>query len=207
MCAGKHFGTVVEDVARTPYFVGDTVRVTFQSACPRNNVRTGDTFLQVQKLQEETGRWITVSVLTLDVKQRVAMKRHSTLVWALSLSQYSNCCAHWGHLRSSAEAAGKPETLDNSKHTLKCQSQHCFRVTLDNTGSVCRKLCLDLEHRDARGDRTLGHCKRALFVIAEFFHSICCCVRSKHLTNRVMELKELTRPCITARTLSITVLP
>ena len=59
--AGKHFGTVVEDVARTPYFVGDTVKVTFQSACPRNNVRTGDTFLQVQKLQEETGHWITGS--------------------------------------------------------------------------------------------------------------------------------------------------
>lgn len=57
---GKHFGTVVEDVARTPYFVGDTVKVTFQSACPRNNVRTGDSFLQVQKLQEETGHWTTV---------------------------------------------------------------------------------------------------------------------------------------------------
>ena len=61
MCAGSHFGAVVSDVAKTPYKIGDTVKVTFQSACPRNNVRTGDTFLAVQKLDEETGDWTTVS--------------------------------------------------------------------------------------------------------------------------------------------------
>nr|QOL01216.1 putative extracellular protein TR9_024 [Trebouxia lynnae] len=57
---GSHFGTVVHDVLKTPYHVNDTVTVTFQSACPRNNVRTGDTFLAVQKLQDDTGEWITV---------------------------------------------------------------------------------------------------------------------------------------------------
>lgn len=59
--AGSHFGSVVSDVLSTPYKIGDTVTVTFQSACPRNNVRTGDTFLAVQKLDEDTGDWTTVS--------------------------------------------------------------------------------------------------------------------------------------------------
>lgn len=62
---GSHFGTVVHDVLKTPYRVNDTVTVTFQSACPRNNVRTGDTFLAVQKLQEDTGEWTTVHLLPL----------------------------------------------------------------------------------------------------------------------------------------------
>lgn len=57
---GSHFGAVTQDVLKAPYHVDDTVTVTFQSACPRNNVRTGDTFLKVQKLQEGTGKWTTV---------------------------------------------------------------------------------------------------------------------------------------------------
>ena len=61
MVAGSHFGSVTHDVLKTPYDVNDTVSVTFQSACPRNNVRTGDTFLAVQKLQQDTGEWSTVS--------------------------------------------------------------------------------------------------------------------------------------------------
>ena len=59
--AGSHFGAVTQDVLKAPYHADDTVTVTFQSACPRNNVRTGDTFLKVQKLQEDTGEWTTVS--------------------------------------------------------------------------------------------------------------------------------------------------
>ena len=65
VCAGSHFGAVVSDVAKSPYKIGDTVKVTFQSACPRNNVRTGDTFLAVQKLDEESGDWTTVSALVV----------------------------------------------------------------------------------------------------------------------------------------------
>lgn len=61
MFSGSHFGTVVHDVLKAPYHVNDTVTVTFQSACPRNNVRTGDTFLAVLKLQEDSGEWTTVS--------------------------------------------------------------------------------------------------------------------------------------------------
>ncbi len=64
MVAGSHFGSVTHDVLKTPYNVNDTVTVTFQSACPRNNVRTGDTFLAVQKLQQDTGEWSTVSTVT-----------------------------------------------------------------------------------------------------------------------------------------------
>ena len=63
MMAGSHFGSVTHDVLKTPYHVNDTVSVTFQSACPRNNVRTGDTFLAVQKLQQDTGEWSTVSTM------------------------------------------------------------------------------------------------------------------------------------------------
>ena len=59
--SGSHFGAVVHDVLKAPYHVNDTVTVTFQSACPRNNVRTGDTFLAVQKLQEDSGEWTTVN--------------------------------------------------------------------------------------------------------------------------------------------------
>ena len=61
MLSGSHFGAVVHDVLKAAYHVNDTVTVTFQSACPRNNVRTGDTFLAVQKLQEDTGEWTTVN--------------------------------------------------------------------------------------------------------------------------------------------------
>ena len=67
--AGRHFGAVVSDVAKAPYKVGDTAKVTFQSACPRNNVRTGDTFLAVQKLNEDTGDWTTVSTSSLSMHQ------------------------------------------------------------------------------------------------------------------------------------------
>jgi len=53
---GKHYGDVVHDV-NSSYTTGDTVEVVFYSACPRNNVRTEDTFLTVEKLNQATNNW------------------------------------------------------------------------------------------------------------------------------------------------------
>lgn len=47
---GGAYGRALEDVgAGSKFHVGDTVRVVFQSACPRNNVRR-KTFLTVERL-------------------------------------------------------------------------------------------------------------------------------------------------------------
>ena len=40
--------------------MGDKVQVVFQSACPRNNLRTEDTFLTVERLDTATGNWSVV---------------------------------------------------------------------------------------------------------------------------------------------------
>lgn len=74
---GSHFGSVTQDVLKAPYQVNDTVMVTFQSACPRNNVRTGDTFLAVQKLQDDTGEWTTVSPTYCCCKSCPVSRHHS----------------------------------------------------------------------------------------------------------------------------------
>jgi neutral ceramidase len=56
---GKNFGNVIED-ARGPYQAGlSTVTVRFQSANPRNNLRTQDTFLKVDYFAG--GSWVTVA--------------------------------------------------------------------------------------------------------------------------------------------------
>ena len=57
--AGVAFGDVISEVAKTEYAPGDIVAATFQSACPRNNLRTGDTFLKVQRRSDD-GAWHTV---------------------------------------------------------------------------------------------------------------------------------------------------
>ncbi len=51
----------MQDVdTQQPYHVGDKVQVVFQSACPRNNLRTEDTFLTVERLDTATGNWSVV---------------------------------------------------------------------------------------------------------------------------------------------------
>ncbi|KAK3276091.1 hypothetical protein CYMTET_15820 [Cymbomonas tetramitiformis] len=47
---GKHFGEVSEDVEDKVYHAGDVVSAEFHSSCPRNDLRTGGTFLEVQRL-------------------------------------------------------------------------------------------------------------------------------------------------------------
>ena len=61
--AGSRFGGVRKDVAKKSFDVGETVSVEFQSACPRNNLRTGGTFLIVERLSEDNGDWEVVSTV------------------------------------------------------------------------------------------------------------------------------------------------
>ena len=61
-CAGSHFGAVIEDVKQAPYQAGETVEVKFQSACPRNNLRTEGTFLSVQRYDVSSGQWHEVRI-------------------------------------------------------------------------------------------------------------------------------------------------
>ena len=42
------------------YAPNDTARAVFHSACPRNNVRRGGTFLAVERQDEAGGAWRTV---------------------------------------------------------------------------------------------------------------------------------------------------
>ena len=49
-------------MAKAEYAVGETVGAEFQSACPRNNLRTEDTFLAVERLSDSgAGTWEVVS--------------------------------------------------------------------------------------------------------------------------------------------------
>lgn len=57
---GSRFGSVRKDVAKKSFEVGETVSVEFQSACPRNNLRTGDTFLTIERWSEDNGNWEVV---------------------------------------------------------------------------------------------------------------------------------------------------
>jgi neutral ceramidase len=47
--AGRAFGQPSADVGRARFAPGDTVRVEFHSACPRNDLRSGGTFLTVER--------------------------------------------------------------------------------------------------------------------------------------------------------------
>ena len=63
-CAGKQFGDVLVDVGAKAVAAGATVAATFVSACPRNHLRTGDTFLAVQRFMAD-GSWETVGSFIL----------------------------------------------------------------------------------------------------------------------------------------------
>ncbi|KAH7917899.1 Neutral/alkaline nonlysosomal ceramidase [Leucogyrophana mollusca] len=54
----KKFGDVLSDVSSSAYHAGDTVRVQFVGANPRNNLRLEGTFLTVDRMV--SGQWITV---------------------------------------------------------------------------------------------------------------------------------------------------
>ena len=69
MHAGKHFGAVRKDVSKKSYKTGELVEVEFQSACPRNSLRTGGTFLTVERWSESSGNWEVVSFEHLESTQ------------------------------------------------------------------------------------------------------------------------------------------
>ncbi|XP_013094566.2 uncharacterized protein LOC106078246 isoform X1 [Biomphalaria glabrata] len=56
--SGTQFGSVVKD-AESTYTAGSTVTVTFVSANPRNDLRTGDTFLTVEH-KENGDNWVVL---------------------------------------------------------------------------------------------------------------------------------------------------
>ncbi|HOB29285.1 MAG TPA: neutral/alkaline non-lysosomal ceramidase N-terminal domain-containing protein [Bacillota bacterium] len=55
---GKKFGDIVVDVNNS-YYSGDTATVTFWGGHPKNDLKTGSTFLEVQRLEDN--QWITVA--------------------------------------------------------------------------------------------------------------------------------------------------
>lgn len=59
---GVDFGAVVRDVEAAGYAPGEKVSAVFQSACPRNNLRTEGTFLTVERLSED-GTWDVVRLI------------------------------------------------------------------------------------------------------------------------------------------------
>lgn len=55
---GKKFGDIVVDV-QASYSEGDDVTVTFWGAHPKNDLKIGSTYLEVQRLEED--QWITIA--------------------------------------------------------------------------------------------------------------------------------------------------
>ncbi|KAF8623397.1 hypothetical protein AX17_007435 [Amanita inopinata Kibby_2008] len=55
---GKQFGQVLQDVNTSSYSAGDTVKVQFVGANPRNNLRLEKTFLAIDHMVN--GQWVTV---------------------------------------------------------------------------------------------------------------------------------------------------
>lgn len=105
--SGKHFGDVYQDAKKT-YHVGESVEVKFWGAHPKNNYRTQQTFLEVQRL--ENGAWMTVRQ-DRDWDTEYHWERHSvadsivTIVWRISadiapgqyrIVQYGDSKSFWG---------------------------------------------------------------------------------------------------------------
>lgn len=55
---GGRFGSVVQD-AKDAYEIGEVVEIKFWTGSPRNNLRTGGTFLAVQQYKD--GEWVTIA--------------------------------------------------------------------------------------------------------------------------------------------------
>lgn len=85
---GKKFGQVLTDVSGTSFKRGAVVRATFQSGNPRNNLRTEDTFLAVEKLDPASSKWEMVHT-DADFCTRFIWKRTDTLLG------HSEVTAHW----------------------------------------------------------------------------------------------------------------
>ena len=80
-----------KDVAKKSFDVGETVSVEFQSACPRNNLRTGDTFLTVERWSEKNGNWEVVGTVLFSLMRNPKCSPRNGLKSALSAAQ-RGCC-------------------------------------------------------------------------------------------------------------------
>ena len=58
---GKKFGDVTKQPTKSEFSAGETVSVSFRSANPRNNLKTEETYLTVQRLDESTNQWVTIA--------------------------------------------------------------------------------------------------------------------------------------------------
>ena len=58
---GKKFGDVTKQPSKTEYKKGETVSVSFRSANPRNNLKTDETYLNIEILDEKSNNWIVVA--------------------------------------------------------------------------------------------------------------------------------------------------
>jgi neutral ceramidase len=58
---GKHFGDVTAQPSKNKYQKGETVMVSFRSANPRNNLKTDETYLTVERFDEKNNNWVVVA--------------------------------------------------------------------------------------------------------------------------------------------------
>jgi len=79
-----HFGKIYADVNAT-YAVGGTVEVVFYGANPRNNLLTGRTFLEVEKLDTATNTY-SVILTDSDWDTKFLWKRHETSQSLITIS-------------------------------------------------------------------------------------------------------------------------
>lgn len=54
---GKKFGDVSEDLQQKQYAVGDIVAIEFHAACPRNNFRMEQTYVQIERKMPNKNAW------------------------------------------------------------------------------------------------------------------------------------------------------
>lgn len=88
---GKKMGDVVVDALNSTYTAGvDAVDVAFIGACPRNNLRLEDTFLEIQVL--DGGNWSTFAT-DGDVETKIHFEKKSTGL--LDTDHYRRVSIHW----------------------------------------------------------------------------------------------------------------
>ncbi|XP_023229099.1 neutral ceramidase-like [Centruroides sculpturatus] len=80
---GKKFGDVLEDVKEN-YTVGSTVKVTFVSGHPINNMKLDDTFLTVEKWKNDTSEW---EVVATDANWETKFYWKNSNIWLGSLGK------------------------------------------------------------------------------------------------------------------------
>ncbi|XP_030834931.1 neutral ceramidase [Strongylocentrotus purpuratus] len=84
---GKSFGEVLTDVSGTTFKKGSVVQAVFQAGNPRNNLRTGESFMTVEYLDPTKQTW-TVVHTDADFCTRFIWTRTSTLLGHSEVTAY-----------------------------------------------------------------------------------------------------------------------